>query len=133
ISTDGQLDAVALGDYLNRNVLGEIQRIDGVGRAQVFASQRAMRVWIDPDKMLGLNLSSAEISQAIASQNAQVAAGRIGARPNPINQQIAATVLVRGQLTSPEEFGAIVLRANPDGSSVRLRDVARVEIGAESY
>ncbi|WP_235864358.1 efflux RND transporter permease subunit, partial [Pseudorhizobium flavum] len=66
-------------------------------------------------------------------QNAQVAAGRIGARPNPINQQIAATVLVRGQLTSPEEFGAIVLRANPDGSSVRLRDVARVEIGAESY
>jgi len=133
ISTDGQLDAVALGDYLNRNVLGEIQRIDGVGRAQVFASQRAMRIWIDPDKMLGLNLSSAEISQAIASQNAQVAAGRIGARPNPINQQIAATVLVRGQLTSPEEFGAIVLRANPDGSSVRLRDVARVEIGAESY
>ncbi len=133
ISTDGQLDAVALGDYLNRNVLGEIQRIDGVGRAQVFASQRAMRIWIDPDKMLGLNLSAADISQAIASQNAQVAAGRIGARPNPINQQIAATVLVKGQLTTPEEFGAIVLRANPDGSSVRLRDVARVEVGAETY
>ncbi|HEX2146522.1 MAG TPA: efflux RND transporter permease subunit, partial [Pseudorhizobium sp.] len=133
ISTDGQLDAVGLGDYINRNVLGEIQRIDGVGRAQVFASQRAMRIWIDPDKMLGLNLSSADISQAIASQNAQVAAGRIGAQPNPINQQIAATVLVKGQLTTPEEFGAIVLRANPDGSSVRLRDVARVEVGSESY
>ncbi|MCO5733389.1 efflux RND transporter permease subunit [Rhizobium sp. SSA_523] len=133
ISTDGQLDAVGLGDYINRNVLGEIQRVDGVGRAQVFASQRAMRIWIDPDKMLGLNLSSADISQAISSQNAQVAAGRIGARPNPINQQIAATVLVKGQLASPEEFGAIVLRANPDGSSVRLRDVARVEVGAESY
>ncbi len=133
ISTDGALDAVGLGDYLNRNVLGEIQRIDGVGRAQVFASQRAMRIWIDPDKMLGLNLSTAEISQAIASQNAQVAAGRIGSRPNPINQQISATVLVKGQLTTPEEFGAIVLRANPDGSSVRLRDVARIEIGADSY
>ncbi|PWL18528.1 multidrug efflux RND transporter permease subunit [Falsochrobactrum shanghaiense] len=133
ISEDGNLDAVGLGDYLNRNVLGEIQRIDGVGRAQVFASQRAMRIWIDPDKMVGLNLSAADISNAIASQNAQVAAGRIGARPNPINQQISATVLVKGQLTSPEEFGAIVLRANPDGSSVRLRDVARIEVGAETY
>lgn len=133
ISEDGNLDAVGLGDYLNRNVLGEIQRIDGVGRAQVFASQRAMRIWIDPDKMVGLNLSAADISDAIASQNAQVAAGRIGARPNPINQQISATVLVKGQLTSPEEFGAIVLRANPDGSSVRLRDVARIEVGAETY
>lgn len=133
ISEDGNLDAVGLGDYLNRNVLGEIQRIDGVGRAQVFASQRAMRIWIDPDKMVGLNLSAADISNAIASQNAQVAAGRIGARPNPINQQISATVLVKGQLTSPEEFGAIMLRANPDGSSVRLRDVARIEVGAETY
>lgn len=133
ISEDGALDAVGLGDYLNRNVLGEIQRIDGVGRAQVFASQRAMRIWVDPDKMLGLNLSIADINNAIASQNAQVAAGRIGARPNPINQQISATVLVKGQLTSPEEFGAIVLRANSDGSSVRLRDVAEIEVGAEEY
>ena len=133
MSKDGSTNVVGLGDYLSRNVLGEIQRLDGVGRAQVFASQRAMRIWIDPDKMVGLNLSSTDISNAIASQNAQVAAGRIGARPNPINQQIAATVLVKGQLTSPEEFGSIVLRANPDGSSVRLRDVARIEVGAESY
>src|SRR5690606_14109330 len=84
ISEDESLDVVGLGDYLNRNVLGEIQRIDGVGRAQVFASQRAMRIWVDPDKMVGLNLSIADINNAIASQNAQVAAGRIGARPNPI-------------------------------------------------
>jgi multidrug efflux pump len=133
ISSDGQTDVVGLGDYLSRNVLGEIQRLDGVGRAQVFASQRAMRIWIDPDKMVGLNLSASDVSNAIAAQNAQVAAGRIGARPNPINQQIAATVLVKGQLTTPEEFGAIVLRANPDGSSVRLRDIARIEVGAESY
>ncbi|MCX8280049.1 efflux RND transporter permease subunit [Phyllobacterium sp. 0TCS1.6C] len=132
-SKDGSVDAVGLGDYLSRNVLSEIRRIDGVGNAQLFATQRAMRVWIDPDKMLGLNLTADDITQAVTAQNAQVAAGRIGAQPNPITQQISATVLVRGQLTSAEEFGAIVLRANPDGSSVRLRDVARIEVGAENY
>ncbi len=133
VSTDGKMDAVGLGDYLSRNVTSEIARIEGVGRAQVFASQRSMRVWLDPDKMLGLNLTSNDITAAIASQNAQVAAGRIGAQPNPLTQQISASVLVSGQLSTPEEFGSIVLRANPDGSSVRLRDVARIEIGAESY
>ncbi|PSJ57097.1 efflux RND transporter permease subunit [Pseudaminobacter soli (ex Li et al. 2025)] len=132
-STDGSLDVVGLGDYLNRNVLSEIRRIDGVGRAQLFATPRAMRIWIDPDKMVGLNLTSDDITNAIRSQNAQVAAGRIGADPNPITQQISATVLVKGQLTSAEEFGSIVLRANPDGSSVRLSDVARIEAGAENY
>src|SRR5690606_33668758 len=85
------------------------------------------------DKMVGLNLTADDITNAIRSQNAQVAAGRIGAQPNPITQQISATVLVRGQLTSAEEFGSIVLRANPDGSSVRLSDVARIEVGAENY
>ena len=133
ISSDGSLDAVALGDYLNRNVLGELQRIDGVGRAQVFASQRAMRIWVDPDKMLGLSLSTDDVTNAIRAQNAQVAAGRIGALPNASDQQTTATLLVRGQLVSPEEFGQIILRANPDGSSVRLSDVARIEVGAESY
>jgi len=132
-STDGSVDVVGLGDYLSRNVLSEIRRIDGVGRAQLFATQRAMRIWIDPDKMVGLNLTSDDITNAIRSQNAQVAAGRIGAQPNPVTQQISATVLVRGQLTSAEEFGSIVLRANPDGSSVRLSDVARIEVGAENY
>src|SRR5690606_21090257 len=132
-STDGSTDVVGLGDYLSRNVLSEIARIDGVGRAQVFATQRAMRIWIDPDKMVGLNLTADDITNAIRSQNAQVAAGRIGAQPNPITQQISATVLVRGQLTSAEEFGSSVLRANPDGSSVRLSDVARIEVGAENY
>jgi multidrug efflux pump len=132
-STDGSVDVVGLGDYLSRNVLGEIRRIDGVGRAQLFATQRAMRVWVDPDKMVGLKLTASDITTAIQAQNAQVAAGRIGAQPNPVTQQISATVLVKGQLGSPEEFGAIVLRANPDGSTVRLRDVARIEVGAETY
>ena len=133
ISEDGRLDAVGLGDYLSRNVLGEIRRVPGVGSAQLFATQRSMRIWMDPEKMLGLGLTSTDVIGAITAQNAQVAAGRIGARPNPIGTQLSATVLVKGQLTSPEEFGAIVLRANTDGSSVRLRDVARVEVGGESY
>ncbi len=132
-STDGTVDAVGLGDYLSRNVLSEVRRVPGVGRAQLFATQRAMRIWIDPDKLVGLNLSSTDITNAIQAQNAQVAAGSIGAQPNPITQQVAASVLVKGQLTSAEEFAAIVLRANPDGSTVRLRDVARVELGGEAY
>ncbi|MDP9839421.1 multidrug efflux pump [Neorhizobium huautlense] len=132
-STDGQTDAIGLGDYLQRNVIGELRRVPGIGSAQLFASQRSMRIWMDPDKMVGLSLTSSDVISAIQAQNAQVAAGRIGATPNPIGQQISATINVQGQLTNPEQFGSIVLRANPDGSSVRLRDVARVEVGAESY
>jgi multidrug efflux pump len=132
-STDGKRDAVALGDYFSRNIMGELRRIEGVGNVQLFAAQRAMRIWIDPDKMVGLNMTASDITAAITSQNAQVAAGQIGAAPNPINQDLTATVLVKGQLTDPKEFANIVLRANPDGSTVRLRDVARVDIGSESY
>jgi len=132
-STDGKTDAVGLGDYLNRNVVGEISRIQGVGQVQLFSPNRAMRIWMDPDKMLGLNLSVDDVMNAINAQNAQVSAGRIGAKPNPVNQQVSATVLVKGQLSTAEDFGSIVLRANSDGSTVRLRDVARIEIGAETY
>ncbi|MCZ7450842.1 efflux RND transporter permease subunit [Agrobacterium rhizogenes] len=132
-STDGKMDEVALGDYLNRNVLGEIRRLDGVGRAQLFAAQRAMRVWIDPDKLVGLNMTAADVNAAITAQNAQVAAGQIGAAPNPVNQDLTATVLVQGQLSNPKAFGNIILRANPDGSAVLLKDVAHIELGAENY
>lgn len=132
-SSDGSMDDVALGDYLNRNVLGEIRRIPGVGRAQLFAAQRALRIWIDPDKMVGLNLTAADISNAIRAQNAQVAAGQIGAAPNPVTQDLTASVIVQGQLTDPKAFGDIILRANSDGSTVRLKDVARIELGAETY
>ncbi|WP_028464459.1 efflux RND transporter permease subunit [Nisaea denitrificans] len=132
-STDGTLDAIGLGDYLSRNVDGEIRRIGGVGNTRLFSTERSMRVWLDPDKMLGLNLTTEDVVNAIQAQNAQVAAGRIGAKPVTKDQQIAASVLVKGQLKTPEEFGAIVLRAQIDGSTVRLRDVARIEIGGESY
>ncbi|HTH45211.1 MAG TPA: efflux RND transporter permease subunit, partial [Oxalicibacterium sp.] len=132
-STDGRLDPVALGDYLSRNVLNEVKRVPGVGQAQLFGTERAMRVWIDPNKLVGLNLTPADVTNAISKQNALVAGGTLGDLPAPPNQQISATVVVNGQLTSPEEFGNIILRANKDGSTVRLRDVARVEVGGQNY
>ncbi|SNS42421.1 multidrug efflux pump [Noviherbaspirillum humi] len=132
-SSDGRLDPVALGDYLSRNVLNELKRVPGVGDATLFGTERAMRIWIDPDKLVGFKLSPADVSAAIRAQNAQVASGTLGDLPSNITQQIATQVVVRGQLTSPEEFGNIVLRANPNGSTVRLRDVARIEVGGQTY
>jgi multidrug efflux pump len=132
-STDERLDPVALGDYLSRNVLNEIRRVPGVGQAQLFGTERAMRVWLDPAKLVGLKLTPNDVAAAIRSQNAQVASGTLGDLPSPQSQRIAAPIIVTGQLTSPEEFGNIVLRANPDGSAARLRDVARIEIGGQSY
>ncbi|MES2740056.1 MAG: efflux RND transporter permease subunit [Pseudomonadota bacterium] len=132
-STDGKLDPVALGDYLARNVVNEIKRIPGVGQAQLFGTERAMRIWIDPAKLVGLKLTMADVGAAIRAQNAQVTSGTLGDLPSPSNQSYSAPVVVSGQLSSPEEFGKIVLRANPDGSVARLSDVARVEFGGQSY
>ena len=132
-STDGSLDEVGLGDFMIRNVLGEIRRIPGVGRATLYSTERALRIWIDPDKLVGYNLTADEVTKAIEAQNAQVASGAVGAEPSDKGQKISVLVLVKGQLSSADEFGAIVLRANPDGSTVRLRDVARLEIGGFSY
>ncbi|MDP3844685.1 MAG: efflux RND transporter permease subunit [Oxalobacteraceae bacterium] len=132
-SKDGSLDPVALGDYASRNVLNEIKRVPGVGQAQLFGTERAMRIWIDPARLVGYKLTPADVSSAIRGQNAQVASGTLGDLPSPAGQQIAATIVVSGQLSTVEQFGAIVLRANPDGSMVRLRDVARIEIGGQNY
>ncbi|HZX28855.1 MAG TPA: efflux RND transporter permease subunit [Telluria sp.] len=132
-SDDPKFDPIALGDYASRTVLPEIQRLPGVGQAQLFGTEKAMRIWIDPAKLLGYNLTPADVNNAIRSQNAQVASGTIGDLPNVPGQTITATVVVKGQLTNVTQFGAIVLRANPDGSTVRLRDVARIEIGGASY
>ena len=132
-STDGSLDEVGLGDFMIRNVLGEIRRIPGVGRATLYSTERSLRIWIDPVKLVGYNLTADDVTRAITAQNAQVASGSVGAEPSRKDQAISALILVKGQLTSADEFGAIVLRANPDGSSVRLRDVARIEIGGMGY
>lgn len=132
-SDDPAWDPVALGDYASRSVVPELQRLPGVGQAQLFGTERAMRVWIDPAKLLGFNLSAADVTAAIRAQNAQVSAGEIGALPNVAGQSIAATVVVNGQLGSVDQFGNIVLRASADGSTVRLKDVARIELGAQAY
>lgn len=132
-SDDPNWDPVALGDYASRNVLPELQRIKGVGQAQLFGTEKAMRIWIDPAKLVGFNLAPSDVNTAISQQNAQVASGTIGDLPLAQGQQITATVVVAGQLATVEQFGNIVLRANPDGSTVRLKDVARIEIGGQAY
>ena len=132
-SDDPAMDPVALGDYASRSILPELQRINGVGQAQLFGTERAMRIWIDPAKLQGYSLSASDVTAAIRAQNAQVSAGEIGSLPNVAGQGIAATVVVGGQLSSVAEFGNVVLRANTDGSSVRLKDVARIELGAQTY
>ncbi|UDF35648.1 UNVERIFIED_ORG: efflux RND transporter permease subunit [Shinella sp. XGS7] len=132
-SKDGSQDPIALGDYAARNIVPEIQRIPGVGQAQLFGTERAMRIWLDPAKMLSFGISPAEVNAAIAAQNALVPAGVMGDRPNLSSQTMSATVVVKGQLENVEQFGKIVLRANADGSTVRLKDVARLELGGQNY
>ena len=132
-SDDPAWNPVALGDYASRSVVPELQRLPGVGQAQLFGTERAMRIWIDPAKLLGYNLSAADVTNAIRAQNAQVSAGEIGALPNVGGQSIAATVVVNGQLANVEQFGNVVLRATADGATVRLKDVARIELGAQAY
>jgi multidrug efflux pump len=124
---------VALGDYAARNIQPELLRVSGVGQAQLFGTERAMRVWIDPAKLVGYGLSSVDVVNAIRTQNVQVSAGTVGGTPNPVEQSIFATVNVNGQFTTPAEFGQILLRANADGSAVRLKDVARIELGGAAY
>jgi multidrug efflux pump len=132
-SDDPAIDPVALGDYASRTVLPELQRVPGVGQAQLFGTERSMRVWIDPAKLVGFSLTPSDVNNAIRAQNAQVSSGTIGDLPIVRGQAIFATVVVNGQLSSVQQFGDVVLRANTDGSSVRLRDVARIELGAQSY
>ncbi|MCU7373696.1 efflux RND transporter permease subunit [Paucibacter sp. O1-1] len=132
-SKDGSMDPVALGDYAARNIVPEIQRIPGIGQAQLFGTERAMRIWLEPAKMLSFNISPAEVNAAIRAQNALVPAGTMGDLPNLSSQTMSATVVVKGQLENVEQFGNIVLRANADGSSVRLKDVARIELGGQGY
>ncbi|KQR90082.1 acriflavine resistance protein B [Burkholderia sp. Leaf177] len=132
-ATDGKRDSVMLSDYINRYMLRDLKRAPGVGAADLWDAGEALRVWIDPMKLREYNLAAADVTQAIATQNATVTAGTLGDVPFVAGQQLTATVTVRGQLISPDEFGEIVLKARPDGSAVRLKDVARVEVGRDSY
>ncbi|MES2977081.1 MAG: efflux RND transporter permease subunit [Pseudomonadota bacterium] len=132
-SENPAFDPIALGDYASRNVLPEIQRLPGIGQAQLFGTERAMRIWIDPAKLAGFSLSTADVTNAVRTQNVQISSGTIGDLPNIAGQGISATVVVNGQLSNIEQFGNVVLRANTDGSTVRLKDVARIELGAQTY
>ena len=132
-SDTGETSRDEISDYVNRNVVPEIQRLNGVGKAQLFAAGRAMRVWVDPAKLQGYNMSIAQINAAIAAQNQQISGGALGDTPSLPGTMMNATIVVPGQLSTPEEFGEVVLRSNSDGSTVRLKDVARVELGSESY
>ncbi|MEY2842256.1 MAG: hypothetical protein RI920_293, partial [Pseudomonadota bacterium] len=132
-SSNPAFDPVALGDYASRNVIPELQRVKGIGQVNLFGTEKAMRVWVDPAKLVSYGLSVAEVNAAIKAQNALVPAGALGDRPNASDQTLTATVVVNGQLESIEQFGNIVLRAKSDGSQVRLKDVARLELGAQTY
>ncbi|MEH6719348.1 MAG: multidrug efflux RND transporter permease subunit [Aurantimonas endophytica] len=131
-SPDGRYDALALGDAMSRNLVEELKRVPGVGKVQNFGSERAMRVWVDPAKLFAHSLSLADVTQAIATQNAQIAPGRVGDEPTVPGQRVSIPLSVEGQLGTPEAFAAIVLRAAPDGSRLVLGDVARIELGAQS-
>ena len=132
-ATNGDVSPVALGDYLARNVINEIKRIPGVGVVQLFGTERAMRVWVDPDKLVGYKLTPTDVVTAIRQQNAQFSAGILGDLPAPSSQRIATSIIVSGQLATPEEFGNVVLRALPNGATVRIRDIGKVEIAGQSY
>ncbi|WP_434717973.1 multidrug efflux RND transporter permease subunit TMexD [Raoultella ornithinolytica] len=130
---DKNANTTALADYAVRNVNNEIRRLPGVGKLQFFDSEAAMRVWIDPQKLVGYGLSIDDVNNAIRTQNVQVPAGAFGSTPGSSEQELTATLTVKGTLDNPEEFAAIVLRANQDGSRLTLGDVARIEVGSQDY
>ncbi len=132
-SPDGTLARADIGDYLQSNLVDPLSRVDGVGTVQIFGSGYAMRIWLDPYKLNQYKLIPADITAAIVAQNTQVAAGQLGGQPVIQGQQLNAPISSQSKLTTPQEFRDIVLRVNPDGSTVHLADVARVELGADSY
>ncbi|CAM4165894.1 Efflux pump membrane transporter [Novosphingobium lubricantis] len=131
--TTGRTSNADISDYLTTNFQDPISRVEGVGNTNVFGSSYAMRIWLDPLKLAAVQLNPADVTAALQAQNAQVAAGEIGGNPAPEGQRLNATVTARGRLQKPEEFAEIVVKTNVDGSVVKLRDVARVELGEENY
>jgi len=133
ISEDGKLSGSDLSDYVAANVQDPISRVDGVGDTLLFGSQYAMRLWLDPAKLNSFKLTPLDVKAAVQAQNAQVSAGQLGGLPAVPGQQLNATITAQTRLKTAEEFEAILLRTQADGSAVRLRDVARVELGSEGY
>lgn len=133
-SPDNSRDDVFLSNYAYINLVDELTRVKGVARVQTFGGgQYAMRIWIKPDQLAKLGVTVPEIVSAVQSQNRVNPAGKIGGRPAPKGQEFTLTVMAQGRFSTPEEFGGIIVRANPDGSILRLKDVARIEMGAQNY
>ncbi|MBC8739306.1 multidrug efflux RND transporter permease subunit [Paraburkholderia sp. UCT31] len=132
-ATDGTTDAVAMGNFASNNIINELRRIDGVGDVQLFGSSYAMRIWLDPRKLAGFGLSASEVLQAIQEQNSQTAGGSLGDQPIAPGSEFTAQIVTQSRFTTPEQFREIIVHANPDGSTVRVGDVARVELGNDSY
>jgi len=133
VSADGSASAIDIGDYISSNLADTISRIDGVGDVQVLGTGHAMRIWLDPARLASFSLMPSDVSAAISAQNTQVSAGQVGGLPAVPGQQLNATITARSTLQTVEQFRNIVLKTASDGSLVKLSDVARVELGGESY
>ncbi|CUI45600.1 Multidrug-efflux transporter MexB [Bordetella pseudohinzii] len=133
VSSDGSMDKSDLADYVASYVQDPISRTRGVGDFQLFGASYAMRVWLSPEKLINYNLAASDVTNAIKEQNFQVSSGQLGGLPATRGQQLNATVIGPTRLQTPEEFGDILLKVNTDGSQVRLRDVAKIELGAQGY
>ena len=133
VSDDPNMTQDDIADYVASNIKDPISRSSGVGEVQLFGAQYAMRIWLDPNKLNNFQLTTSDVTSSITEQNNQIAAGQLGGMPPVPGQQLNASIIAQTRLTSPEEFGKILLKVNSDGSQVRLSDVAHIERGAESY
>lgn len=133
VSTDGSMDKQDIADYVASNVQEPLSRVNGVGDITAYGSQYSMRIWLDPAKLTSVQMTAKDVTDAIKSQNAQIAVGQLGGTPSVNNQSLNATINAQSLLQTPQQFRDITLRVNPDGSLVTLGDVAKVELGAESY
>jgi len=133
VSEDGSMDEHDISDYVGSNVIDPLSRVPGVGSIQVFGGKYAMRIWLDPNKLQTYRVSVDEVTAAVRAQNAQVAVGQLGGAPAVKGQQLNATINAQDRLQTPQQFRDIVLRTETDGSTLKLGDVARVELGAETY
>lgn len=133
VSEDGKLNGSDLSDYVAANVQDPISRVEGVGDTMLFGSQYAMRIWLDPSKLNSFNLTPLDVKNAIQAQNAQVSAGQLGGLPSTASQQLNATITAQTRMKTADEFAGILLRTQANGAAVRLSDVARIELGGESY
>ena len=133
VSTDGSMDNTDLSDYMISNVKDPLSRVQGVGEVQVFGAQNAMRIWLDPNKLNKYSLTPAQVKSAVSAQNTQVSVGQLGATPSIKGQRLNATITAQSRMRTVSEFENILLRVDTDGAQIRLKDVARVELGAESY